>query len=234
MMIFRLTMLEIYFVLTFHVIAMKIDGHIPSRRAPAQRAGIRDPARGVKGLEGEMRMSEQASGEQGYTMGYTEEFLQLLARRSAQNSAAHLLPHLKSGQRLLDFGCGPGSISVGLATAVAPGELHGIDMEESQVMMARAAAKAGGHDNATFHVGDATALPFDDDYFDVAHCHAVLMHVPATQATLAEVKPRAEARRDRSGAGNVRFVIVLPARPRRNAARVEHVFKPPGRQRRPS
>ena len=33
-----------------------------------------------------------------------------------------------------------------------------------------------------------TSLPFEDNYFDVAHCHAVLMHVPDTQAVLAEVK----------------------------------------------
>ena len=125
--------------------------------------------------------------ESSYTMGYSDEFRQLLDRRSAQTHAAHLLPHLESGQRVLDFGCGPGTISVGLASAVEPGELHGIDMEESQIELATAAAKAGGHDNATFHVGDVTALPFDDGYFDVAHCHAVLMHVPDSQATLAEV-----------------------------------------------
>ena len=98
--------------------------------------------------------------ESSYTMGYSDEFRQLLDRRSAQTHAAHLLPHLESGQRVLDFGCGPGTISMGLASAVEPGELH----------------------------GDVTSLPFDDGYFDVAHCHAVLMHVPDTQATLAEVK----------------------------------------------
>ena len=85
-------------------------------------------------------------------------------------------------------GCGPGTISVGLAKAVEPGELHGIDMEESQIELARAAAEAGGHINATFHVGDVTGLPFEDSSFDVAHCHGVLNHVPDTAAVLAEVK----------------------------------------------
>ncbi len=133
-------------------------------------------------------MAEQASTEPTYTMGYDETFLQLLGRRSLESNGKHLLPHLGPGQRVLDFGCGPGTISVGLAKAVEPGEMHGIDMEESQIGMARAAAKAGGHANATFHVGDVTDLPFEDDFFDVAHCHAVLMHVPDTQAALAEVK----------------------------------------------
>jgi len=123
-----------------------------------------------------------------YTMGYTEEFLQLLKRRSATSSSAHLLPHLRQGQSVLDFGCGPGTISVGLAEAVHPGELHGIDMEASQIEMARAAAAAGGHDNITFHTGNVTELPFEDDSFDVAHGHAVLMHVPDTHAALTEIR----------------------------------------------
>lgn len=126
--------------------------------------------------------------ESSYTMGYSDEFRQLLDRRSAQTHAAHLLPHLEPGQRVLDFGCGPGTISVGLASAVEPGELHGIDVEESQIELASAAARAGGHDNATFHVGDVTALPFEDGHFDAAHCHAVLMHVADTEAALAEVQ----------------------------------------------
>ena len=123
-----------------------------------------------------------------YTMGYSDEFQEMLKHRSAGTHAAHLLPYLKPGLRVLDFGCGPGTISVGLAQAVDPGELHGIDMEASQIEMARTAAAAGGHDNAVFQTGDVTDLPFANDSFDVAHCHAVLTHVPDTQATLAEAK----------------------------------------------
>ena len=133
-------------------------------------------------------MQDNSPAEHAYTMGYDENFQQLLRRRSAESHAAYLLPHLKPGYRVLDFGCGPGTISLGLAKAVEPGELHGVDMEESQIEMARAAAQAGGHTNATFHVGDVTALPFEDNFFDAAHCHAVLMHVPDTRAVLAEVK----------------------------------------------
>lgn len=133
-------------------------------------------------------MPDGTTPEAGYTMGYNEEFRQLLDRRSAATHAAHLLPHLQPGMRVLDLGCGPGTISVGLADAVSPGELHGIDLEESQVAMARVAAEAGGHGNATFHAGDATDLPFEDGEFDVVHCHAVLMHIPDIAAALAEVR----------------------------------------------
>ena len=55
-----------------------------------------------------------------YTIGYDEEILKTLNLRSAATHAAHLLPHLMPGMRVLDFGCGPGTISVGLAKAVPP------------------------------------------------------------------------------------------------------------------
>ena len=60
-------------------------------------------------------------------------------------------------------------------------------MEETQVDLARSVARYNGQDNATFHVGDVTDLPFEDNYFDAAHCHNVLMHVPDTAAVLSEV-----------------------------------------------
>ena len=98
-------------------------------------------------------MTDEATQESTYTMGYSDDFQQLLDRRSVHTHAAYLLPHLKPGLRILDFGCGPGTISVGLAREVEPGQLHGLDMEATQIDLARAAAQAGGHANATFRVG---------------------------------------------------------------------------------
>ncbi len=137
---------------------------------------------------GAIDVTEQDSATPDYTMGYGEEYLQALLRLSAKIHAAHLLPYLEPGLKVLDFGCGPGTISIGLAEAVAPAEVHGIDMEPSQIDLAKMFAARYGLDNLTFHVGDVTALPFDDDEFDVAYCHNVLMHVPDTQAVLGEVK----------------------------------------------
>ena len=133
-------------------------------------------------------MAYQESGTPDYTMGFSEEMLVSLRRFTAQTNAAYLLPYLRPGLRILDFGCGPGNISAGLAKAVDPGELHGIDMEKSQIDLARSVAKANGIGNATFQVGDVIEMPFEDGYFDVAHCHNVLMHIPDTAAVLAEVK----------------------------------------------
>ena len=144
----------------------------------------------------ERRVSEKAmrteqrhtSATPDYNMGYDEEVMMYLGRRNVRTHSAYLLPYLSSGLRILDAGCGPGAISVGLAEAVAPGEMHGVDMEESQVELARSLARTAGYTNAIFHVGDVTALPFDDDFFDIAHCHSLLMHVPDTHAVLSELK----------------------------------------------
>ncbi len=132
--------------------------------------------------------SQEASSTPDYTMGFSEEFLESLRRYTAETNAGYLLPYLRPGLRVLDFGCGPGTISVGLARAVAPGEMHGLDMEESQIELARSVARVGGQDNAIFHVGDVSHLDFEDNFFDVAHCHNLLMHVPDTLAVLTEVK----------------------------------------------
>ena len=134
-------------------------------------------------------MGQPMSADPDYTIiGYSEEMLQSLMRRNAETNAGYLLPLLRPGMRALDLGCGPGNISIGLAQAVDPGLLYGIDREESQVDLARALAAALKRENALFQVGEAAGLSFEDGFFDVVHCHDVLMHIPDTQAVLAEVK----------------------------------------------
>ena len=123
-----------------------------------------------------------------YTMGFNERAMASPMRHTAENCAEYMLPYLRPGLRVLDFGCGPGTISVGIARRIDPGELHCVDMEESQIEMARSVAKENGQGNAVFHLCDATNLPFEDDFFDIAHGHNILMHVPDTQALLAEIK----------------------------------------------
>jgi ubiquinone/menaquinone biosynthesis C-methylase UbiE len=76
--------------------------------------------------------------------------------------------------RGLDLGCGPGSITLGLAEAVAPGEMVGVDVQPSQVAQAQALSAARGVMNVRFEVADVYRLPFPDGSFDAVSAHAGL------------------------------------------------------------
>jgi ubiquinone/menaquinone biosynthesis C-methylase UbiE len=64
-----------------------------------------------------------------------------MEQRTAETDAGFFLPHLRPGFRVLDTGCGPGTITVGLARRVAPGQVIGIDIEDSQFASAREQAE---------------------------------------------------------------------------------------------
>ena len=95
-----------------------------------------------------------------YTHGHHESVLRSHRWRTAANSAAYLLPHLAPGLDLLDVGCGPGTITLDLARAVAPGRVVGIDAVAEPLVAARADAAAAGIETVTYAVGDAYALAF--------------------------------------------------------------------------
>lgn len=122
-----------------------------------------------------------------YTHGHHESVLRSHTWRTAENSAAGLLPLLRPGLDLLDVGCGPGTITVDLASRVAPGRTTGIDRADEVVAQARAYAD-GRAVAVDFRVGDAYALPFDDASFDVVHAHQVLQHVADPVGVLTEMR----------------------------------------------
>jgi 2-polyprenyl-3-methyl-5-hydroxy-6-metoxy-1,4-benzoquinol methylase len=121
-----------------------------------------------------------------YTHGHAEPVLQSHRWRTAENSAAYLLPSLRGGMDLLDVGCGPGTITVDLAARVAPGRAVGIDVSAAPLAEARALAERSGVD-VTFAVGDVYALDRPDDAFDVVHAHQVLQHLTDPAAALREM-----------------------------------------------
>jgi ubiquinone/menaquinone biosynthesis C-methylase UbiE len=123
-----------------------------------------------------------------YTHGHHESVLRSHTWRTAENSAAYLLPHLRAGQSLLDVGCGPGTITAELALLVAPGEVVGIDAAADVVAQAREHAAGLGLDNLRFEVGDLFSLGYPDATFDVIHLHQVLQHLGDPVAALVELR----------------------------------------------
>ena len=122
-----------------------------------------------------------------YTHGHHESVVSQHRKRTAAEAAKFLLPHLKPGMRLLDVGCGPGSISVGLAAAVAPGPALAIDLGEDVVAQARQHASEVGAANLRVERGDVLTLD-QPGGFDVVFAHQVLQHVPDPGAALAAMR----------------------------------------------
>ena len=120
-----------------------------------------------------------------YTHGHHASVVAQHSRRTAEEAAAFLIPHLRPGMRLLDVGCGPGSITAGLVKYIAPGEVVGIDAEPSVLETARDLAQ--GVDNLSFEEGSAYALPCDDGAFDVAYAHQLMQHLADPAAALREM-----------------------------------------------
>ncbi len=122
-----------------------------------------------------------------YTPGYSAPVLSLMEQRTADTHAGFFLPQLMPGWCVLDAGCGPGTITLGLARRVAPGLVTGIDVEDSQFAKAREQAEREGL-NVEFRKASVYQLPFQDDCFDAVFSHALLEHLSDPGAALAELR----------------------------------------------
>lgn len=97
-----------------------------------------------------------------------------------------ILKHLKSGNKILEVGCGEGILSV-LAVQkeldVTASDISKLNIEE-----ARKLAQRQGVGDIEFLEADAENLPFDDNSFDVVIADNVLEHLPNLEKGLAEIK----------------------------------------------
>ncbi len=123
-----------------------------------------------------------------YTHGHHESVLRSHRWRTAENSAAYLLPRIGPGLDILDVGCGPGTITVDLASRVEPGgHVVGVDNADEVIELARSSTGSAAVTNVDFVVGDTYALDFADASFDIVHAHQMLQHLADPVAALAEM-----------------------------------------------
>lgn len=89
------------------------------------------------------------------------------------------------GERILDVGCGTGSLTFALARAAAPERIVGID---ASPVFVESATSHNDDGRIEFQQADATDLPFDDAAFDRALALLVLHFVPEAGDAVAEMR----------------------------------------------
>jgi arsenite methyltransferase len=95
---------------------------------------------------------------------------------------------LRTGETIIDIGCGAGMDLLLAARRVGPqGKAIGIDMTDAMVERARAVAAGCGLDQVEVRKGDATSLPVESASADVVISNGVFNLVPEKERALAEI-----------------------------------------------
>jgi SAM-dependent methyltransferase len=89
------------------------------------------------------------------------------------------------GDRILDVGCGTGSLALALATRGEPAEILGLDIAEPYIAYA---ATRSGDPRLAFRVGNAVALDLPDGYFDRCFSLLALNFVPQPIEAVREMR----------------------------------------------
>ena len=92
---------------------------------------------------------------------------------------------LADGDRVLDVGCGTGSLTFALPQIANIASGTGIDLTEAYVEFARS---RNTNPHITFRAADARALPFEDNSFDRAFSMLVLQFIPDAARAVAEMR----------------------------------------------
>jgi ubiquinone/menaquinone biosynthesis C-methylase UbiE len=113
--------------------------------------------------------------------------MNFMANRTVKSHASFFKPYLRAGMQVIDCGCGPGTITLGLASLVMPGTVTGVDTESSQVSTAYENASLQKITNIKFLVGNVYELPCAKNSFDAAFSHAMLEHLQEPLKALREL-----------------------------------------------
>jgi len=121
-----------------------------------------------------------------YTPGHTSNATDFMAKRSLESHGGFFRDYLHPNLTVLDCGCGPGSITLGIGRAVAPGRVVGADFGASQIEQAKRAAQEANLGNVQFVAASCYSLPFPDASFDRIFSHALVEHLAEPRKAFAE------------------------------------------------
>ncbi len=95
---------------------------------------------------------------------------------------------LRKDSIILDVGCGLGFIGMRLAEFMPRGKVIGLDLNPDLIEEAEKRSRGAKIGNLEFRVGDACALPFGDNSFDLSICQTLLMHLKDPSKCVAEMR----------------------------------------------
>lgn len=110
--------------------------------------------------------------------------LEAWSYEAPHRAAAALRQHAPHAAIVLDAGCGTGLAGRALRVAGYTGALHGVDLSEASLAVAR---ESGAYDSVA-PVDLQQPLVFSDDSFDALMCVGVLTYVPVFDAIVAEFR----------------------------------------------
>lgn len=92
--------------------------------------------------------------------------------------------HIQPGQRVLDLGCGTGTLTVMLKQSAPNAHITGVDGDPEVLSIAKSKSERT-HKEITWDFGLAYDLPYPDDYFDVVVSSLVIHHLTSVDKVRA-------------------------------------------------
>ncbi|MCH7999721.1 MAG: class I SAM-dependent methyltransferase [Chloroflexi bacterium] len=117
-------------------------------------------------------------------------WLMTFGKASAMRKETVALAQPAAGEKVLDVGCGTGTLAIAMRAKVGPGgEVVGLDAAPEMIAVARNKAAKQGAD-IDFRVGLIEEIAFPDDCFDLVLSSLMLHHLPENvrQEGLAEIR----------------------------------------------
>lgn len=106
-------------------------------------------------------------------------WLAMLGKERAFREKLLQLARIKDGERILDVGCGTGTLAIAAKRHVGQsGAVYGVDASPEMLARAEKKARKVGVE-VLFRSGLAEALPFEDSLFDASLSTVMLHHLPA-------------------------------------------------------
>ena len=122
------------------------------------------------------------SQNKGFSLDGLSEYYDLItpAERSRFRQNQIDLAGIRSGERVLDVGCGTGALSILAKIAVGEtGEAAGIDIAVNMISRAQHKANEAGL-NIDFRVASVDELPYPNKHFDLVTSSMMFHHLPVS------------------------------------------------------